>query len=104
MALDMENKFTVACVQNSAIDDLDHNLRDTKELVRNAVGEGADFICLPEYFPVILAACEAMCEPQFNLHGITASTMGAAPLILVNGPISKKLKINSGFGVLLELM
>jgi len=61
----------------------------------NAVMAG----CLPEYFPVILAACEAMCEPQFNLHGITASTMGAAPLILVNGPISEKLKINSGFGL-----
>ncbi|MBS58183.1 MAG: hypothetical protein CL735_05425 [Chloroflexi bacterium] len=55
--------------------------------------------CLPEYFPVIIAACEAMCEPEFNLHGITASTMGAAPLILVNGPISSKLKINSGFGL-----
>ncbi len=50
MGLEMDNKFTVACVQNSAIDDVDHNIRDTSELVRNAVGDGADFVCLPEYF------------------------------------------------------
>lgn len=43
-------KFTVACVQNSAIDDIDENLRDTTELYSMAVDRGADFICLPEYF------------------------------------------------------
>ena len=36
----------------------------------NAVMAG----CLPEYFPVVLAAVEAMSEPQFNLHAITALT------------------------------
>lgn len=46
----MTNKFTVACVQNSAIDDIDHNIRDARELIDKAVGVGADLVCLPEYF------------------------------------------------------
>lgn len=46
----MGKKFTVACVQNCAIDDVAQNIRDASELVRQAVGEGADFVCLPEYF------------------------------------------------------
>jgi predicted amidohydrolase len=46
----MANKFTVACVQNSATDDLADNIRDNSALVRKAAGEGADLICLPEYF------------------------------------------------------
>ena len=55
--------------------------------------------CLPEYFPVVLAAVEAMCEPRFNLHAVTASTMGAAVLTVVSGPIAAELEINSGVSV-----
>ncbi len=58
----------------------------------NAVMAG----CRPEYFPTVLAALEAMGEPRFNLHAITISTMGAAPLLVVNGPIAKELGMNSG--------
>ncbi len=61
----------------------------------NAVMAG----CLPEYFPVVLAAIEAMCEPQFNLHAITVSTMGAAVLTVVNGPIANDLAMNSSVSV-----
>ena len=61
----------------------------------NAVMAG----CLPEYFPTALAAIEAMCEPQFNLHAITVSTMGAAVLAVVNGPIVDELALNSGVSV-----
>src|SRR3984957_2741716 len=42
--------------------------------------------CLPEYFPVLVAAFEAMDKPGFNFHGSTASTGGAAPLLIVSGP------------------
>src|SRR6185369_789115 len=35
--------------------------------------------CLPEYMPVVAAVIRAMCEPQFGLHGCTASTGGSAP-------------------------
>ena len=61
----------------------------------NAVMAG----CLPEYFPVVLAAVEALVEPQFNLHAITVSTMGAAVLAVVNGPIANDLSMNSSVSV-----
>jgi hypothetical protein len=61
----------------------------------NAVMAG----CKPEYMPVVVAAVEAMTQPEFNLHGITVSTMGAAILLIVNGPIVKELEINSGVSV-----
>ena len=48
----------------------------------NAVMAG----CLPEYFPVLAAAFEAMDRPDFNFHGSTASTGGSAPLLVVSGP------------------
>src|SRR5262245_43004303 len=51
--------------------------------------------CLPEYLPVVVAAIKAMCEPQFGLHGATASTGGSAPLLIVNGPVRVRLHMNS---------
>jgi hypothetical protein len=58
----------------------------------NAVMAG----CLPEYFPIVLATVDAILEPEFNLHAITVSTMGAAVLLVVNGPIIAELVVNSG--------
>ena len=58
----------------------------------NAVMAG----CKPEYFRVVAAAVEAMCEPEFNLHAVTASTQGSAVLAVVNGPIAAELGVNSG--------
>ena len=54
--------------------------------------------CVPEYFPVVVAAVEAMCEPRFNLHAVSVSTMSAAVLTVVNGPIRGELGLNSGVG------
>lgn len=58
----------------------------------NAVMAG----CLPEYFPVVVAAVRAISRPEFGLHGISASTAGAGILTVVNGPISKELGLNNG--------
>lgn len=44
------SSFKVACVQNSAIDDTARNIDDVSELVRLAIKDGAEFVCLPEYF------------------------------------------------------
>jgi hypothetical protein len=53
------------------------------KLAINAVMAG----CLPSYMPVLLATVEALCAPEYSLHGASASTGGSAPLIVVNGPI-----------------
>ncbi len=61
----------------------------------NAVMAG----CKPEYFKIVAAAVEAMCEPQFNLHAVTASTQGSAVLVVVNGPLAKEVGLNSSISV-----
>ena len=61
-------------------------------LAANAVMAG----CRPEYFPLVVLAIEAMCEKQFNLYGIQATTHPCSPLIIVNGPVARELGINSG--------
>jgi hypothetical protein len=57
----------------------------------NAVMAG----CQPDYFPIVVAAFEAMNLPAFNFHGSTASTGGSAPLLLVSGPYADKIGMNS---------
>lgn len=61
----------------------------------NAVMAG----CLPEYFPVLVAALTAMSDEKFNLHGPTASTHGPGILLVVNGPVVKQLGLNAGKSV-----
>jgi hypothetical protein len=51
--------------------------------------------CLPEYMPVVVAIIKSMCEPQYGLHGTTSSTGGAAPFIVVNGPVRLSLGMNA---------
>jgi hypothetical protein len=52
--------------------------------------------CKPEYFPIVIAAVEAMLEPPFNLNGVQATTNSVAPLCIISGPIVDELGINSG--------
>ena len=61
----------------------------------NAVMAG----CRPEHFSVVATAVEAMCEPQFNLHAISASTQGSAVLAVVNGSLAGEIGLNSGVSV-----
>jgi hypothetical protein len=51
--------------------------------------------CLPEYLPVVVATVRAMCEPEFGLHGVTASTGGSAPFVVVNGPVRRAIGMNA---------
>jgi len=62
----------------------------------NAVMAG----CRPEYMPVLLAALEAALEPVFTLHGVLATTYFSSPIIIVNGPVAKKIGMNSGINAL----
>ncbi len=52
--------------------------------------------CRPEYLPVVLAAVEAACTDAFNAHGLLATTWGAGPAIVVNGPVAREIGMNSG--------
>ena len=61
----------------------------------NAVMAG----CRPDYLPVVIAAAECACDPDFNLHGVSTSTHFSAPLIVVNGPIRARIGMNASFGV-----
>ena len=49
----MTTTFKVACVQNSAIDDMQANIAEAETLVREAAAAGADLVCLPEYFCIL---------------------------------------------------
>ncbi len=73
------------------------NLADVtvEKIAINAVMAG----CLPEYLPVVIAAVEAVCTDEFNMHGVLATTMGVAPILIVNGPIRNEIGMNSGMNV-----
>jgi hypothetical protein len=58
----------------------------------NAVMAG----CKAEYMPVIAATVEALADPLYGYHGPATSTGGSAVFMLVNGPIARKLGMNSG--------
>jgi hypothetical protein len=56
--------------------------------------------CRPDYFPVVVTILQAMAEPAYNFHGSITSTGGAAPFVVVNGPVRDQLQMNSGVNVL----
>jgi hypothetical protein len=62
----------------------------------NAVMAG----CKPEYMPVLLAAIEAALEPVFTLHGVLATTYFSSPIIIVNGPVARRIGMNCGINAL----
>lgn len=67
-----------------------------EKIAVNAVMAG----CKPEQLPVVLAATEAIAEPQFCLRATAMSTGPHAPLIVVNGPLAGQIGMNSGRGAL----
>ncbi|MEY2433748.1 MAG: hypothetical protein QOC92_3473, partial [Acidimicrobiaceae bacterium] len=56
--------------------------------------------CAPEYLPVVIAAIEGACTDEFNIHGVLATTMPVGPVMIVNGPIRRRVGMNSGVNVL----
>ena len=58
----------------------------------NAVMAG----CRPEYFPVVLAAIEGALIPEFSMHGLLATLWFSGPVLIVNGPITKRIGMNWG--------
>ncbi len=62
----------------------------------NAVMAG----CRPAYFPVVLAALDAALDPDFAWQGLLSTTMGAGVAVIVNGPIARRIGLNSGTNAL----
>ena len=50
--------------------------------------------CKPEYFPVVVAAFEALFDASFNAHTALTSTGGAAVAVVVSGPIAQEIGMN----------
>jgi hypothetical protein len=66
-----------------------------RQIAVNAVMAGAR----PEYLPVVVAALQAVSEPAYGLAHRQTTTHAGAPLVIVNGPIVQRLRINCGRGV-----
>ena len=62
----------------------------------NAVMAG----CKPEYFPVVLAGVEGLCDTAFCAHGLSITLMSGAPLAIINGPVRNQIGLNSGHNAL----
>lgn len=75
-----------------AVLDPGKGIATVEKIAINAVMAG----CQPEHLPVLLAAVDAVSDPRFMLRIVAMSTGAHAPLMLVNGPIVKKLGINTG--------
>ena len=58
----------------------------------NAVMAG----CRPEYFPVVLSVIEAALQPEFAMHGLLCTLWFSGPVVIVNGPVTKRIGMNWG--------
>ncbi|CAN5723365.1 hypothetical protein BH24ACT3_BH24ACT3_15960 [soil metagenome] len=56
--------------------------------------------CRPEYLPLVIAAVEAACTDEFNMHGLLATTYFSGPILIVNGPLGRAVGVNSGVNAL----
>ncbi len=54
----------------------------------------------PEYMPVLIAAVKAITDPAFGLQGMNPTTNNCIPVVVVNGPIAKQIRLGSGYGLL----
>ncbi len=69
---------------------------NVEKVAINAVLAG----CRPEYLPAVLAAVEAACTSEFNMHGLLATTWFSGPVVIVNGPFAGRAELNSGVNAL----
>ncbi|MBB3082926.1 hypothetical protein [Geodermatophilus sabuli] len=63
--------------------------------VRLAAVNAALAGCRPDFFPVVLAAWDALATEPYPVRGIWQSTTGTAPFLIVNGPVRDRIGLNS---------
>ena len=73
-----------------------NGIATVERVAANAVMAG----CLPDYFPLVLAAVQGVLQPRFNLDGVQTTTGNVAPLVIVNGPCRNTLQIDYSSNVL----
>ncbi len=76
--------------ENIAVVPPKNGVATTRTIAINAIMAG----CKPEYLPVIIAAVQAMVEPEYNLYGRQTTTHPGAHLLIVHGPIRHELQVN----------
>lgn len=54
----------------------------------------------PEYLPVLIGAMTAILDPAMDHDKWQATSGSTYPVVIVNGPIAKQIRLNSGFGLL----
>lgn len=54
----------------------------------------------PEYLPVLIAAIEAILDPGVKHQLFNTTTCSGYPAVIVNGPVTKQIRISSGYGCL----
>jgi hypothetical protein len=54
----------------------------------------------PEYLPALIATVEATIDPGLAHQGWQATSCSVFPAAIVNGPVAKQIRLNSGFGLL----
>jgi len=67
--------------------------------VRTIAINGVMAGCRPEYMPVLVALIEAMADPRYGVEH-SGNTPGAETLIIINGPIIRRLGFNYQQGAL----
>lgn len=63
-----------------------------EKIAVNAVMAG----CEPRHMPLLVAAVEAVSQPEFDLRGMSTTTNPDAVLMIVSGPVVKKMGLNAG--------
>ncbi|MFC1986562.1 hypothetical protein ACFLWC_06200, partial [Chloroflexota bacterium] len=54
----------------------------------------------PEYMPVLVAAVEAIGAPESVHQRMNSTTCSVYPVVVVNGPAAKQIRVGSGYGCL----
>ncbi len=78
--------------ENLGTEGIRHKQFPAEKVAVSAVMAG----CLPEHFPVIVAAVSAVCDRAYNFHASSTSTNGIANLVLVSGPYASRIGMNDG--------
>ncbi len=67
-----------------------------EKIAANAVMAG----CLPDHFPLVVAAVRAVLVDEFDLNEVQCTTHNVTPMIIVNGPVRHYCEIATGWGAL----